>query len=42
MGHTNQKMIMRIYDHVTNERETRAIKKLNGLFGAGAGQNKDV
>ncbi len=32
MGHADQKMIMQVYDHVTNERETKAIEKLNGLF----------
>ena len=32
MGHTDQKMIMQIYDHVTNERETKAVGKLNSLF----------
>ena len=32
MGHADQKMIMQVYDHVTNERETIAVEKLNGLF----------
>ena len=34
MGHSDHKMIMQIYDHVTNERETKAVDKLNSLFGA--------
>ncbi len=34
MGHSDQKMIMQVYDHVTNERETKAIEKLNTLFKA--------
>ncbi len=42
MGHSDQKMIMRIYDHVTDERETNAIRKLNGLFGNVSEQNEDV
>lgn len=32
MGHADQKMIMQVYDHVTNEREMKAVEKLNGLF----------
>ncbi len=32
MGHRDQKMIMQIYDHVTSERETKAIEKINELF----------
>ncbi|MBQ6479587.1 MAG: site-specific integrase [Anaerolineaceae bacterium] len=32
MGHSDQKMIMQVYDHVTNERETKAVEKLNALF----------
>ncbi len=32
MGHSDQKMIMQVYDHVTNEREKKAAEKLNALF----------
>ena len=32
MGHADQKMIMQVYDHVTNERETKSVEKLNALF----------
>ena len=32
MGHSDQKMIMQVYDHVTNEREVKAIARLNELF----------
>lgn len=32
MGHSDTKMIMKIYDHVTKERETKAVEKLNSLF----------
>ena len=28
------KMIMLVYDHATNERETKAVEKLKGLFSA--------
>ena len=32
MGHSDQKMIMRVYDHVTEKREMSAAEKLNKLF----------
>ena len=32
MGHSDQKMIMQVYDHVTNEREKKAVEKLNDIF----------
>ncbi len=32
MGHSDQKMIMQVYDHVTVIRELNAAKKLNALF----------
>ncbi len=42
MGHTDQKMIMQIYDHVTSERETKAIEKLNALFPKESDENWHV
>lgn len=38
MGHTDQKMIMQIYDHVTSGREMKAIEKLNALFPKNSGE----
>ena len=35
MGHSDQRMIMQVYDHVTTERETKAVEKLNSLFSSG-------
>jgi len=32
MGHSDQKMIMTVYDHVTAARELNAVEKLNCLF----------
>ena len=32
MGHSDQKMIMQVYDHVTVIRELNAAQKLNALF----------
>ena len=28
-----------IYDHITNERETKAVEKLNGLFSSKSDKN---
>ncbi len=39
MGHSDQKMIMQVYDHVTSERETKAAEKLNSLFKAKSAAN---
>ena len=32
MGHSDQKMIMTVYDHVTATRELKAVEKLNKIF----------
>lgn len=37
MGHSDQKMIMTVYDHVTATRELKAVEKLNEIF-----QKKDA